>query len=124
MFSLKTILFAALAALAGVASAAPLVDAHAHADVDAVLRSLPESRELVDVDAVADVLGLIDVDADITVRSLPESGSSLVARCDTCNSVPAILTPAIVKLDGILAQASKWPFLASGDFPTHLRDRN
>ena len=82
MFSLKTILFAATAALAGVASAAPLVDAHAKTNVNAL------------------------------VRSLPESGSSLVARCDTCNSVPAILTPAIVKLDGILAQASKWWFVA------------
>ena len=41
MFSLKTILFAATAALAGVASAAPLVDAHAHADVDALLRRSP-----------------------------------------------------------------------------------
>ena len=118
MFSLKTILFAATAALAGVASAAPLVDARdggsagGSAGVSAGVRGGGRGG------------GRAHANVDAVLRSLPESGSSLVARCDTCNSVPGILTPAIVKLDGILAQASKWSFLAPGDFPTHLCDRN
>ena len=72
MFSLKTILIVATAALAGIASAAPIVDVDAFANVPGLSEAGASdihvrSPGLVAIDVAVD--GLLNVDADIHVRS-------------------------------------------------------
>ena len=86
MFSLKTILFAATAVLAGIASA------------------LPDAQ---DAPIAVEAPGAIDA------RSIHPV---LVARGTP--SIPTICTDVLVKLDDILVDVRKSPFLDLGEFVT------
>ena len=131
MFSLKTILFAATAALSGVASAVPIAPAEADAYLNAcapsphgtggagggyvysgsdlLIRSpygpYSSGSAATIVQARSPVI-LLDTDAGGL------AGAHLLTErdaCNSCGSIPGILAYVNVQLDGILTHVRKWP---------------
>ena len=131
MFSLKTVLFATTA-LAGFASAAPLLGGWAVVHTDAKVHA---RSPLVDAVVDADVAGLIHADAYIHARSprvyaavhTPVGGARLITErdaCDSCGSIPGVFAHVNVQLDGILAAVRKCHSLDLYHSPTDLSDVN
>ena len=132
MFSLKTILFAATAALAGVVSAVP-VHTPGAANPDLVVRApLPQGEGEARVYGGSDFIrrspffwvhASANASAKTQARSPRIEGDAVAGdvagdhfyterdACNSCGSIPGIIAYVNVQLDGILAHVRKWPVI-------------
>ena len=113
MFSLKTILIVATAALTGVAFAAPIAEVAANAaDMHA------RSPGVVAIDAVVDALGLVDADVDLHVRS-PELANIEAVVNELLGSLDdlQVRSPGLVDIDAVVDALG----LVDADVDLHVR---